>query len=195
MTYPVVTPLLVPAPDPSILCHPNIPKPLHGVAPRLIAGDSWWRKEREAAILASRWNCMACGTHLSQVLGKKNWLEAHEFYEYDYERGRLTYKKTVALCPYCHSFIHSGRLEVLRQTGAITEETYRAIVQHGQLILQAVGLLQKWRERHSVESRVFWQDWRMVFAGKEYGPSSNSFEEWERGSWKTWKPTGKEKSV
>ena len=189
MIYTVVKAQVKPAVDPSILCHPNIPKPLQGVAPRKIAGDTWWKRERERVLAISEYCCQACDTHVTKVLGKKKWLEAHEFYMYDYEKGRLTFEKVVTLCPYCHSFIHSGRLEMLYNTGEIDDETYEAILAHGNSVLKAAGLTARWQTRHDHLCSVPWEDWRLVFRGVEYGPSSKSFSDWENGAWKTWKPT------
>lgn len=34
---------------PEILCQPNVPTPLHGMAPRVVFGESWWNMKRQAA--------------------------------------------------------------------------------------------------------------------------------------------------
>ena len=175
--------------DPTILCHPNIPKPLHGVAPRVIAGNRWWDEQRKLAYERAQFRCQACGTPKADVLGVRKLLEAHEFYDYDYEHGRLTFKKLVALCPYCHAFIHSGRTENLYNTEAISYEVYAAIMNHGHSVLQANGLSARYEMRHNSDWQIAWQDWRMVFEGKEYGPSSRSMDDWLDGAWKNWRPT------
>ena len=56
-------------------------------------------------------------------------------------------------------------------------------------------VLARWESRHDRPCRVQWQDWRLVFEGKAYGPSTSCYEDWESGLWKDWKPTGKERSV
>lgn len=184
-----------PAPDPMLLCQPNIPKPLHGVAPRVIRGYSWWDVERAKAYESAGFCCRACGTPKFRVHGERRVLEAHECYDYDYGKGRLTFTGLVALCPFCHSFIHSGRLSVLLDAGRITRERYEAIVEHGTSVLRRAGLLKVWEQRHNIACRVRWQDWRLVFEGWEYGPSSRSMTEWMDGVWRNWQPTGKEKKI
>src|SRR6185295_5669264 len=59
---------------PEILCHPHIPKPLHGVAPREIMGDDWWNSERQLVYASTDYHCAACGIHKSQAK-KHEWLE------------------------------------------------------------------------------------------------------------------------
>jgi len=174
--------------DPSILCHPNIPKPLHGIAPRVIAGDAWWDAQRKKAYEEAYFRCQACGTPKANVLGKKKWLEAHETYEYDYKNGRLTFKKLVALCPYCHSFIHSGRLNMLYESGQLSVEDYAAILLHGNKVLKNAKLKNRHLARHDTPCWVRWKDWRMVFEGREYGPSTTCEDDWIDGLWKDWKP-------
>lgn len=188
LTYGIVPQPAPFKPRPELLCHPNIPKPLHGIAPREIAGRAWWDQERQAAYERTGLRCAACGVHKNNIVGSVKRLEAHECYDFDYTKGRLTLREIVALCPYCHSFIHSGRLEVLYNTDAISAETYEAIIAHGTAIVKSAGLLGVWKNRHSLASPVRWADWRIVFEGREYGPSSRSMEDWMNGAWKNWKP-------
>lgn len=175
--------------DATILLHPNIPKPLHGIAPRVIAGKRWWDTERQMAYARAGYCCQACGVPKSRALFH-DWLEAHEEYEYDYKLGRLTFVRLVALCHACHSFIHSGRLIMLLRENKITEGHFDKVVEHGQDLLIKAGLFQQYGTRHDHQSGadVSWADWRMVFEGKKYGPSTTCFEEWRSGWWRDWKP-------
>ena len=193
--YNVVTPSRPPDPDPTLLCDPNIPKPLHGIAPRLICGEVWWTNQRFDAYERAGFRCQACGAAKAEVKGERKRLEAHERYDYDYVKGQLTFKGIVALCPFCHSFIHSGRLSVLLHEGKITRRQYAAVYEHGEAILRRAGLFDKWASRHEHGCNVPWQDWRLVCFGKAYGPSSRCMEDWINGDWNKWKPTGKEKTI
>ncbi|MFA5037013.1 MAG: hypothetical protein WC479_07540 [Candidatus Izemoplasmatales bacterium] len=165
--------------DPSLLLHSNIPKPLHEVNPRTIKGQEWWDKERRLTYEAQGDRCAACGTHKSQAKGKKKWLECHEVYEIDYAAGRAIFVKLVALCPYCHSFIHNGRLQALFDKGEITTKEYFAVINHGKEILEKHNLFNQWEHRHDVLGKIAeWEDWRLVFEGLEYPPKFKSYEEW-----------------
>lgn len=173
--------------DPSLLCHPNIPKPLHGIAPRVIYGLQWWDKERKKAYANADFCCQACGVPKKDAIIHQ-WLEAHETYDYDFPNGRLTFTGLVALCHACHNFIHSGRLEVLKDNGKITIETYVAINNHGMKVLKDANLVNKWKKRHIASEMAPWRDFRMVIGGKKYGPSSKSYDDWLNGAWKNWQP-------
>lgn len=171
----------------AILTHPNIPKPLHGISPRAIMGQHWWDVQRKKAYAEAGQKCEACGTPRAEAWPSR-WLEAHEEYEYLPE-GVLVFKKIVCLCPACHKFIHSGLRDILVQTRKMNKETNLMIENHGKQLLRESKLLAVWFQRHEWLNRdVEWGDFRMIFQNQEYGPSSQSYAEWERGVWKTWKP-------
>lgn len=173
--------------NPRILLAPNIPKPLHGIAPRVVLGQAWWDTQRKLAYENAGQKCEACGTTRSQAWPKP-WLEAHETYDYDYSHGRLTFVRLVCLCPACHMFIHSGRLNMLLDQGEITEALYERVVEHGLSIIRKARLTRQYEHRHDSDIDVPWEDWRMVINGKEYGPSSRSYTAWMAGKWRNWKP-------
>jgi len=116
--------------QPEILTHPNIPKPLHGVNPRSIMGQAWWDRERKQVYLDQNNRCAACGVHKSRAEWHK-WLEAHEFYTFDWSRGQVTFSHLVGLCHSCHQFIHSGRLLALVNVGELNRHRAVMILQHG----------------------------------------------------------------
>lgn len=122
-------------PFPYLLLHPNIPKPLHGLAPRTILGAKWWNKTKAQAKVKFDFHCWACGVH-QQEAKSKQWLESHECYSINYNTGRSEYSGTVALCHFCHNFIHDGRLLILYQKNQISEGYYLRILAHGNNILR-----------------------------------------------------------
>jgi hypothetical protein len=79
-------------------------------------------------------------------------------------------------------------MRVLVDKGLMPESKCQEIMDRGLALLNEAGLRKAWEHRHDSTSRVRWEDWRMVFRGKEYGPSSGSMEEWMKGEWKMWKP-------
>lgn len=158
-------------PDPSILLHPNIPKPLHGVNPRSIKGQAWWDVERRKCYHAADYCCEACGVHKSQALFHA-WLEAHEFYDIDYKKGSVTFKRLVALCHACHNYIHSGRLQVLLKKGQISCEKYSTIIQHGDALTKDI------KPTIQPSGLAPWGDWHLVFDGVIYKTPYASFAAW-----------------
>lgn len=172
-------------PDPTLLLHPNIPKPLHGVAPRVVLGANWWAREKRLVYKSTNYHCQACGVFKSDAL-LRQWLEAHEIYDIDYRLGRATYVKAVPLCHCCHNYIHDGRLQALLKQGLVSHYKYSVIMRHGDRVLSNAGLS---KERHDVReakiaqmdvcgSVAAWSEWRMVVDGVEYPPKFPSFESW-----------------
>lgn len=167
--------------DPIILTHPNIPKPLHGVNPRTHMGQKWWDKQRKIAYAEHDNHCHACGQHVAASL--RSYLEAHEWYEYNYKTGEVKLYKIVALCHECHSFIHSGLLSHKLDKFEITHDFYDYIMDRGTDILWGADLQEKWDGRNNKidTCSIEWNDWHMSMPdGKVVHPDLKSYEEWER---------------
>lgn len=161
-------------PRPELLLFPGIPMPMHGTAPRVIKGDRWWEKTRQAAFSKTEYHCAACGVHQSSARSRQ-WLEGHEVYEIDWLLGEMIYLETVGLCTFCHAYIHRSRLQWMLDIGKITHQRYAAIVQHGDRVLAAAGLQRP--PLYNSES-VAWGDWRLVIGKRRYKPKYPSFEKW-----------------
>lgn len=177
---------------PEILMHPNIPKPLHEVNPRNLMGREAWDELKREVYRKADYHCIACGVHKNNAVGRQ-WLEAHEFYDIDYEKGTVTIKEIVPLCHYCHNFIHSGRLSMILGEEKDEDEVIE-ILEHGFKILAENNLkafyptimlaeqlgadtfgVQEYRVKGG---DVAWGDWRLIWDGKEYPPKFKSFNEW-----------------
>lgn len=178
---------------PEVLMHPNIPKPLHGVNPRTIMGQAAWDVLRREVYAENNYHCVACGVAKTKAQ-KHKWLEAHEYYDIDYRTGRVTIKKIIALCHFCHNFIHSGRLTMIcgkekseKECIAILEHGFRVLKENDLLcfpvtmeLAEALGA-----ETYGVqayeppESDVHWSEWRLIYEGNEYAPLFADYEEWE----------------
>lgn len=166
---------------PEILLCPNVPKPLHTLAPRNILGQSWWNATRKAAYKSTNYRCQACG--VSKLRAKYHqWLEGHELYHIDYARGRSVYVETVPLCHFCHNYIHDGRLEWLLRESKIHHHKYTSILQHGDEVLRGAGLTKlSHAERDAAIANqpcAPWEEWRLVLFGEEYAPVFPTFEDW-----------------
>jgi hypothetical protein len=162
--------------EPEILLCDNIPRPMHGMAPRVVFNSRWWDKTRRKAYKSTSFCCKACGVLKFNARGR-SWLEAHEVYEIDYLLGRMVYIKTVPLCHYCHSYIHSGRLLASVESGEIKASKFVAVQQHGDDVLLMADL--KKPEPYS-GPEADWKDWRLVIDGEEYEGLYKSFEEWKK---------------
>ena len=159
---------------PELLLLPQIPKMMHGLAPRVIMGSVWWNKTRQEAYRSTDWHCEACGVpKLSAAYHQ--WLEGHEVYRTDYVKGRLYYVRTAPLCHFCHNYIHVGRLQWLLDTNKIHHSKFVSIIQHGDQVLASAGL-----RRPPVYNGVIapWSKWRLVLNRKHYKPLYPTYEDW-----------------
>lgn len=161
---------------PEVLLCPNVPKPMHGVAPRVILGQTWWDQTRDQAYRSTAFHCIACGVYKGDALFRK-WMEGHELYDIDYLLGRMTYLEAIPLCHACHNFIHDGRLQALLDKGEIHQAKYVQIIQHGNRVLRMAGLR---KPEPYAGPCADWADWRLVLEGKEYPPKFPSFEAWRQ---------------
>jgi hypothetical protein len=176
---------------PEILCHPNIPKPLHGLNPRTIKGKDWWDNVRYAAQAEYSYCCAACGVHKSDAKCYM-WLEGHEFFDMNFYTGRCEVKEIVPLCHYCHNFIHSGRLRVIKNK---TDDEKRDIIDHGLNVLfnARIGFCQPSSYILAIElglkcnlmpiketfkDYLKWKDFHLVLDGETYYSKFKNYEEW-----------------
>lgn len=162
---------------PELLLCGQIPAPLHGVNPRSIMGDEWWSAVRVKAIKLKKNHCHACGVHQTRAIFRQS-LEGHEVYTLSIRKHRLFYVETVALCHYCHNYIHAGRLEMLFRAGKIKHDYYASILDHGDRVLARYSM--KPPAPVIIQNVVqSWSLWRMVFDGKEYPPKYRDVKAWE----------------
>ena len=90
----------------SLITMPNIPKPLHGVAPRVVLGNVWWNRARNVCYLAAQDTCEICGAKPEE---KRN-RHAHELYKVNWRLGETEFIRPVCVCYNCHCLcIHTGR--------------------------------------------------------------------------------------
>jgi hypothetical protein len=161
---------------PEVLLLPQIPKPLHGIAPRVVLGNKWWDQTRQEAYKSTDYHCVACGVHKTEARGPK-WLEAHEVYRTDYIIGRLYFIEAVPLCHFCHNSIHQGRLQALLDKHQITQRKFTSIIQHGERVLAGAGLVKP----PPYEGRMAeWGSWRLVINRRMYKPKFKCMEDWAR---------------
>ena len=177
---------------PEILCHPHIPKPLHGVAPREIMGKEWWDIERQKVYASTNYHCAACGVS-KQEAKKHKWLEAHEFWHIDYKNGVCEITSIEPLCHYCHNFIHSGRLQMISGKEKSLAEV-KDILEHGLKILsenklQCFPFTLQLANHFGCKTfgvtaykltngDVAWSDWKLIWNGKEYKSRFSNMAEW-----------------
>lgn len=191
---------------PEILQHPQIPKPLHGISPRSIMGQTWWDKQRFSIFNKQKNRCAVTGIHKNDFK-HYTYLECHEIYDINYQTGEVKFVELVGLSPLCHRFIHSGLLKVLYKTGRITKEFYEEVMTHGFNILADAGLepnvltLLDWlyhtlslsdteigkRISHEQykqlcevkDNKIAWKSWYLLYNGKKYYSKFKNEKEWE----------------
>lgn len=162
--------------EPWLLTLPNVPKPMHGTCPRIVLGKAWWDRERQAAYASTGYRCLACGVDKTVAMFFK-WLEGHEQYEIDYGRGLMKYVRTVPLCHACHCYIHCGRLKAMLDAGKISRSRYVTILQHGDRVLRAAGIV-----KPAPYDGPFapWAKWRLVIGRKRYKGLFANMDEWAK---------------
>jgi len=178
---------------PEILTHPNIPKPLHGINPRTIMGQTWWNKTRQQVYASTNYHCIACGVPKEKA-EVHQWLEAHEYWDIDYDKGICKVISIEPLCHYCHNFIHSGRLGMIV---GIEKSQYQVIriLEHGFKILSennlkcfpsTLDLAKRLNAKTfgvkayklSINPHIEWLDWKLIFDDKEYKSEFKNIDEW-----------------
>ena len=176
---------------PKLLQHPNIPKPLHGLAPRVVKGQEWWDVVRQEAYASTNYHCLACGVHKTEAKYHQ-WLEAHEDYNMDYKNGIMTIKEIIPLCHSCHNFIHSGRLSMTAKTypGKIAD-----ILEHGIKILEAndlaawdytLAIADKYNVKYTCKSInseeidfcTDWNAWHLILEEEKHYSKFKDYDEW-----------------
>lgn len=197
---PMDTSILSKVTGAAILQQPNIPKPLHGIAPRTIYGDGWWNVVRQIAYRSKDFTCHACGVK-KQNAKYHQWLEAHEMYDFNYPV--ITFSGLVALCHCCHNFIHSGRLYALYQKGEVSWEKFEDILARGFWVLKKENLKpwygtaylwmkhQGYSEQDALENLkehgielpsgedpYSWNEYEMEIFGQRYKSKFKGIEEW-----------------
>lgn len=179
---------------PYILSSPNIPKPLHGLTPKLLLGENWWKNEKKIAKNRTKETCSACGITKQNAKIYK-WLELHGYYTFNNSNGILTIHSFEPLCHYCHSFIHSGLLTHKYNTKRIDINRYKAILQHGIEILNKntldiFGYTKLMCENMNINTynlksifsntNLKWSNYRLLLNNKEYKPIFKSFDDWKQ---------------
>lgn len=106
-----------------------LPFSLHGINPRTIMGDQEWNKIKKQKQKEADHHCMICGCYVPHT--PNDWLECHETYDIDKNKKEFKLKDVICICHKCHSFIHSGRLEILYQENKITLDEYNEIIEKG----------------------------------------------------------------
>ena len=178
---------------PEILAHPHIPKPMHGLSPRTIMGNEWWDVTRKEVYAKYDYHCIACGVPKAEAIAH-HWLEAHEFWHIDYRTGVCEISSIEPLCHYCHNFIHSGRIAMIIGKEK-SEEEIIAILEHGFNILAENKLKcfpftlnfaeNLFADTYGVraydipDGDVPWEEWKLIWNGKEYHSKFKSFSEWK----------------
>jgi len=123
-----------------ILTMPNIPAPLHQLAPRTVMGATAWNHMRKKCYFDAGYKCQACGKELG-----RGECDAHELYTINYITGESRFERCVCLCHTCHRLgIHSGRALTMFKKGNPLM-TKRMILEGAENLFK---LLHEWNKAH-----------------------------------------------
>lgn len=147
--------------NPEILLCPRVIKPLWHQNPRSILTQidkDWWDRTRQKVYASNNFHCCCCGVHKLDQRGPVKYLDAHEYYDINYQTGEVRLKYILALCRYCHSYIHFGRLFNEYESGNIEEKEFYAILSHGNTLLQNNNLPPKNLDP-DIDDNIYHLDW------------------------------------
>lgn len=97
-----------------LITMPNIPKPLHGVAPRVVLGDVWWNRTRKVCYLWAKDTCEICGEKPENLRHR----HGHELYRVNWRLGETEFVRAICVCARCHLLgVHTGRAITLYGRG------------------------------------------------------------------------------
>jgi hypothetical protein len=181
---------------PKLLSSTHIPKPLHGLNPRILLGKTWWDKKRQEVYASTDFHCACCGVPKADAK-KHKWLEAHEIVTVNYSTGICEIKEIVPLCHYCHMFIHSGFLySTMGTKSGNSKAEIKKILKHGFKLLNAYGLecypttfqmakefevdTYPCRAYSMPKSKLPWKAYTLLFQGKTYKSKFKNANEWRK---------------
>ena len=190
-----------------LITMPNVPRPLHGLPPRKIMGDTMWTRVRKRCYFDAGYKCEICG-----VDPPKGQLHAHELYSYDYIEGTGKFERCIAICKQDHDFIHSGRLITMYKNGnvlypksyvlGVVEKGFKLIHDYNEthknekplrayatfleylkvseLAEEMSELISKYKIKFYAEPKHIakWADWKLLFGKKEYPTPYANQGEW-----------------
>ena len=147
-------------------------------------GKEQWDVERKKAYSKHDYHCLACGIYAAwnEDAGKfagEQKLHAHEAYDIDYTGRTAELVEIVAICPLCHSYIHSGRTQALYGKGVLDECDCWYIYTHGNSILIDMGVSPSVKK---VDTRTYedeWSDWCLVIDGVKHYSNFESYKQWK----------------
>lgn len=191
-----------------LITMPNVPKPLHGIPPRVIMGQTTWDKVRKRCYYDAGYKCEICGVDFADI---KPRYAAHELYTYDYEEGVGRFERCIAICAKCHDAIHSGRLITMYKQGnplypkayvlGVVEHCFKLVHDYNKehdeklklyntflrylKVPELYGDMIKMIIKYDIEFYseplhcADWEKWKMVWCGKEFPTPYKSYNDWE----------------
>lgn len=97
-----------------LIAMPNLPKPMHALAPRTLLGASTWNHMRKFCYSKANDTCEICGNKPEKLRHR----HAHEVYEIDYKKGEARFVRAFCVCALDHlGCIHTGRAITLFKQG------------------------------------------------------------------------------
>lgn len=192
-----------------LIAMPNIPKPLHGVNPRILLGSGNWNKMRKACYEAANDTCEICGAKPENLRHR----HGHEVFRISYSQGIAKFVRVFCVCSLCHlACIHTGRAITLwKQNNPLyptefllqgAEHAFKIINEynkdHPETDLRAYAmfleylkydglkepmekLIKKYDMKFYTEvtDMVDWSDWKLLIGDNEYPTPYQNEKDWE----------------